>query len=75
MDLQNRYTGDIGDFAKYRLLRALAGEGADSLRLGVCWYLTLDERHTGATWGQLTDVSRIRARLPVERWPSQARVD
>ena len=39
--MQNRYTGDIGDFAKYGLLRAL-GEG---LRLGVAWYLFPDEGH------------------------------
>jgi len=41
--LQNRYTGDIGDFAKYGLLRAL-GAG---LRLGVAWYLFPDESHNG----------------------------
>lgn len=39
--MQNRYTGDIGDFAKYGLLRVLtAGE-----RLGVAWYLYPDESH------------------------------
>jgi hypothetical protein len=40
-DLQNRYMGDIGDFAKYGLLRAL-GEGC---RLGIAWYLFPDEAH------------------------------
>ena len=39
--MQNRYTGDIGDFAKYGLLRALA----DERRLGVAWYLYPDETH------------------------------
>ena len=34
--MQNQYVGDIGDFGKYGLLRALAG---DPLRLGVVWYL------------------------------------
>ena len=39
--MQDRYTGDIGDFAKYALLRAL-GEGR---KLGVAWYLYPDESH------------------------------
>ncbi len=33
--MQDRYAGDIGDFGKYGLLRALCG---DDLRLGVLWY-------------------------------------
>ena len=33
--MQNAYAGDIGDFAKYGLLRALCGER----KLGVAWYL------------------------------------
>jgi hypothetical protein len=41
--MQDRYTGDIGDFAKYGLLRAL-GVGH---RLGVAWYLMPDETHNG----------------------------
>ena len=45
--MQNRYTGDIGDYVKYGLLRALA----EGRRLGVAWYLFPDEstgdgRHT-----------------------------
>ena len=51
--MQNRYVGDIGDFAKYGLLRALA-RGTDEWRprLAVIWYLVPDEggnsdgRHT-----------------------------
>lgn len=39
--MQNRYTGDIGDFGKYALLKALAG---NDLRLGVHWYLNEDEK-------------------------------
>ena len=39
--MQNRYTGDIGDYVKYGLLRALA----DGRRLGVAWYLFPDEDH------------------------------
>lgn len=37
--MQNRYVGDLGDFGKFGLLKALRGEPAD-LRLGVVWYLT-----------------------------------
>ena len=46
--MQNQYVGDIGDYAKYSLLRALS----KGLKLGVSWYLFPDEgtndgRHTG----------------------------
>lgn len=41
--MQNRYTGDIGDFVKYALLRALAPD----LKVGVAWYLFPDEMHNG----------------------------
>ena len=41
--VQDRYAGDIGDFMKFGLLRALADESG--LRLGVNWYLTGDESH------------------------------
>jgi hypothetical protein len=40
--VQNRYVGDIGDFGKFGLLRAIEDTG---LRLGVNWYLTPDETH------------------------------
>lgn len=33
--MQDRYVGDIGDYAKYALLRALAGK---ETQLGVAWY-------------------------------------
>ena len=36
--MRDRYVGDIGDFAKYGLLRAI-GTGK---RLGVAWYLCVD---------------------------------
>lgn len=42
--MQNRYTGDIGDFGKLGLLRQLSRTG---LSLGVNWYLTPDETHNG----------------------------
>lgn len=34
--MQDRYAGDVGDFGKLALLRALS----DGRRLGVCWYRT-----------------------------------
>ena len=40
--MQCRYTGDIGDFAKWGLLRMLSGKGK---KLGVAWYLHPDEGH------------------------------
>lgn len=40
--MQNRYTGDIGDFSKLGLLRALHSTG---LSIGLNWYLTPDETH------------------------------
>ena len=48
--MQNRYVGDIGDFGKYALLRALTGlytapTSARQLRLGVAWFLYPDESH------------------------------
>ncbi len=39
--MQDRYAGDIGDFAKYGLLRALG----DGHQLGISWYLFPDESH------------------------------
>jgi hypothetical protein len=41
--MQNRYVGDVGDFAKYGLLRLLASEA--QLSLGVLWWLFADETH------------------------------
>lgn len=40
--MQDRYTGDIGDYGKLGLLRCLAAAG---LRVGVNWYRTPDENH------------------------------
>lgn len=48
--MQDRYVGDVGDFAKYSLLQSLVG---DNERLGIIWCLFPDElhnsdgRHTG----------------------------
>ena len=40
--MQNRYAGDLGDYAKCGLLRALC---KNDLHLGMVWYLTDDESH------------------------------
>lgn len=40
--MQDKYFGDIGDFAKYGLLRAVVA-GDPQLRLGVLWYRVPDE--------------------------------
>ena len=40
--MQDRYTGDIGDFGKLGLLRQLASTG---LSIGINWYRTPDETH------------------------------
>ena len=49
--MQNKYVGDIGDFGKYGLLRALTGHQTTSasephLTLGVVWYLFPNETTT-----------------------------
>ncbi|RPI21525.1 MAG: hypothetical protein EHM61_24550 [Acidobacteria bacterium] len=40
--MKNQYVGDINDYRKYGLLRALTGNG--KLRLGICWMLTPDDQ-------------------------------
>jgi hypothetical protein len=45
--MQDRYVGDVGDFAKYALLRRLCGQpGERAIRLGVVWCLFPDESLT-----------------------------
>ena len=50
--MQNRYVGDVGDFAKHGLLRYLNGATdpeadaeARRFRIGLIWYLTHDQTH------------------------------
>ena len=47
--MQNRYVGDVADFAKHGLLRFLSGKTSTDelprLRLGLVWYLHHDQRH------------------------------
>ncbi len=39
--MQDRYVGDVGDYAKYSLLNFLS----EDMRLGIAWYLYPDEGH------------------------------
>lgn len=39
--MKHQYVGDINDYRKYALLRALSARGAN--RVGVCWMLTPDD--------------------------------
>lgn len=39
--MQDRYAGDVGDYVKFALIRALSAAG----KVGVCWYLYPDEGH------------------------------
>ena len=48
--MQDCYVGDVGDFVKYGLLRALS----DGKRLGVAWYLRTDPDTTKADDGSHT---------------------
>jgi hypothetical protein len=44
--MQDRYVGDVGDFAKYGLLRRLSGRSDErEIRLGVVWCLFPNETH------------------------------
>ena len=42
--MQDRYTGDLGDFSKLGILRVLQAAG---MTIGVNWYLVPDENHNG----------------------------
>ena len=54
--MQDRYVGDIGDFAKYGLLRAVSGLLGDvgKKRLGVAWYLNRNRAASSSGDGRLT---------------------
>ena len=38
--MRHNFVNDIGDYAKYALLRAVCAVGEGTVRLGVIWYLT-----------------------------------
>jgi hypothetical protein len=57
--MQNRYAGDVGDFGKFALLRALAFDR----RVGIIWYLTSEIREKtsdGKHLGYLCKPDRFR---------------
>lgn len=53
--MQNRYTGDVGDFGKFALLSALCGT---DLRLGVMWYV--NEAEEANSDGRFTKYEQLR---------------
>lgn len=58
--MKEQYVGDINDYRKYTLLRALADGGRH--RIGVCWMLTpSDDSPDGNKLGYLTLPERYRA--------------
>jgi len=64
--MQNRYAGDIGDFGKIGLLRALQGAG---LSIGVNWYLIPDETNAVGRFTQyLADDSNSFRRCDETLW-------
>ncbi len=66
--MQNRYVGDVGDFAKYALLRRLSGVAEERrVRIGVVWCLYPDEAHNGdgrhVSYLQRPDFARLDTEL------------
>ena len=51
--MRNQFVGDIGDFAKYGLLRTLACNGRSARRLGVVSYKHRDSHRAHLHVGQL----------------------
>ena len=57
--MKHQYVGDINDYRKYALLRALSAGGAN--RIGVCWMLTPDDGGTdGGKLSYLKQPDRFR---------------
>lgn len=59
--MQHHFVGDVGDFGKYGLLRALGGEwpaAEPRLTLGVVWYLPADAVGSAADGQKLNYLSR-----------------
>lgn len=58
--MKHQYVGDISDYRKYALLRALSANGTN--RIGICWMLTPDDRRSdGNKLGYLTRPDEFRA--------------
>ena len=63
--MKDQYSGDVGDFGKFGLLRALANDidGGPRFRLGVIWYLTPnDDRGDGKHVEYLSDAKQAEYR-------------
>ena len=58
--MRHNFVNDIGDYAKYALLRALCSSSSSPIRLGVIWYLT---EHV-----ELNGDGRRRAHLSRQGW-------
>jgi hypothetical protein len=58
--VRHNFVNDIGDYAKYALLRALCANGQETIRLGVIWYLTDHTEQNGD--------GRKRAHLSQDGW-------
>ena len=58
--MRHNFVNDIGDYAKYALLRALSSNQGDGVQLGVIWYLTEHAEHNGD--------GRKRAHLSHDGW-------
>lgn len=57
--MKHQYVGDINDYRKYALLRALSAGGAN--RIGICWMLTPDDGGTdGGKLSYLSQPDRFR---------------
>ncbi|HSI40000.1 MAG TPA: hypothetical protein VLA00_05570 [Xanthobacteraceae bacterium] len=56
--MKHQYVGDVNDYGKYALLRALAAGGAN--RIGVCWMLTPDGGLDGGKLAYLGQPERYR---------------
>ena len=61
--MKHQYVGDINDYRKYALLRALSAGGAN--RIGVCWMLTQPDGKTdGGKRGYLEKPEKYRHHDP-----------
>lgn len=60
MVMRHNFVNDIGDYAKYALLRALCSDDVMKIRLGVIWYLTVHPEINGD--------GRRRAHISGEGW-------
>lgn len=59
--MQDRYAGDVGDFVKLGLLRAIS----PGRKLGVAWYRYQDEAHNGD--GRSSNEALNVPKVPVSR--------